>query len=49
MLVNTALIYIVDLLGDSKILLELFVKIILEVPYELRIWALFSEESPDDY
>lgn len=49
MLVTTALIYIVDIIGDSRILLELFVKIILEVPLDIRLWALFSEESPDDY
>ena len=44
MLVTTALIYIVDIIGDSRMLLELFVKIILEVPLDIRLWALFSEE-----
>ena len=43
----TTLINIVDIIGDSKILLELFTKIILQIPLEMRNWALFSEEGPD--
>ncbi|KAM3131366.1 hypothetical protein pb186bvf_016548 [Paramecium bursaria] len=45
----TTLINIVDIIGDSKILLELFTKIILQIPLEMRNWALFSEEGPDQY
>ncbi|CAK87434.1 unnamed protein product (macronuclear) [Paramecium tetraurelia] len=48
-LMTQSLIHIVDLLGDSKILLELFVKIILEVSQESRQWALFSQDQPDEY
>lgn len=36
MLISTTLIYIVDLLGDSPILLDLFVQVMLEVGHELR-------------
>lgn len=42
MLLSTTLIYIVDLLGDSRILLELFTKLILEVNNDLRQWVLYS-------
>jgi hypothetical protein len=42
MILSTTLIYIVDLLGESRILLELFTKLILEVNNEIRQWVLYS-------
>jgi hypothetical protein len=50
MLLSTTLIYIVELLGDSKVMLELFVKIILEVGVDLRNWVLYGglDEEEDE-
>lgn len=36
MLLSTTLIYIVELIGDSSIILELFIRILLEVNADLR-------------
>lgn len=49
MLLHTTLIYIVDLLGDSKVLLDLFVKILLDLSSELRSWVLWGEEDLDEH
>jgi hypothetical protein len=48
MLLSTILIYIVDLLGDSKILLELFTRKILEVAPEMRYWVLYGDDPEED-
>ena len=45
MLLSTTLIYIVDLMGDSSVILELFVRIMVEVGPELRSWVLYNENE----
>jgi hypothetical protein len=47
MIRSTTLIYIVDLLGDSKVLLNLFTRILLDVDSELRYWVLYGEEEEE--
>lgn len=51
MLLSTTLIYIVDLMGDSGVILELFVRIMVEVGPELRSWVLYNEneDNNDNY
>ena len=51
MLLSTTLIYIVDLMGDSGVILELFVRIMVEVGPELRSWVLYNEneDNSDNY
>jgi len=48
MLLSTTLIYIVELIGESKVMLELFVKIILDVGVDLRNWVLYGGLDEDE-
>jgi hypothetical protein len=45
MILSTTFIYIVELLGDSRTLLDLFVKLILTCEEDYRTWVLHSEET----
>ena len=47
-ILSTAFIYIVEHLGDSRTLLELFLNLILSCSEATRFWVFHSNDQEDD-